>query len=44
MNHIHTKKEFFANYISVYKNCEIRNMYVSYAEPKIVSHYSWKQI
>ncbi len=32
------------NYISIYKNCGMRNTYVSYAAPKIVSHYSWLQI
>ncbi len=37
INHVHIKKEFFANYISVYKNCEMRNMYAPYATPKIMS-------
>ncbi len=44
INHIHIKKEFFANYISVYRNCGTRNVYTSYATPKIMSHYSGRQI
>ncbi len=34
IDHFHIKKEFFANYISVY-NCGMRNMYATYATPKI---------
>ncbi len=34
---IHIRQYFFANYNSVYKNCGMRNMYSSYATPKITS-------
>ncbi len=36
----HIKKEFFANYISIYKNCWWENTYALYAAPKITSRYS----
>ncbi len=38
------KKEFCANYISVYKNCGTRNRYTSYAASKITSLYKQRQI
>ncbi len=44
INHIHIKKEFFANYVSLYKNWGMRNTFASYAALKITSHYSWQQI
>ncbi len=37
IDHIRIKKEFLANYVSVYKNCGMRNIYASYAAPKIMS-------